>query len=131
MQETERILQDPVPGIEAHPHEDNLRYFEVTIVGPADSPYQGTHATAQLAVLSARLVDGRFSLELYLPEDYPMGPPKVRFLTRIYHPNIDKLGRICLDILKGISIPRPSATHPPTGRARQVESGAANQNGPA
>ena len=33
-----------------------------------------------------------FKLELFLPEDYPMAPPKVRFLTDIYHPNVDKLG---------------------------------------
>lgn len=43
---------------------------------------------------------GTFKLELFLPDDYPMTPPKIRFLTKIFHPNVDKLGRICLDVLK-------------------------------
>ncbi|KAK9461631.1 ubiquitin-conjugating enzyme [Lipomyces oligophaga] len=84
IKETERLMNDPVPGITAVPHDDNLRYFNVTIDGPSQSPYEG----------------GVFKLELFLPEDYPMVAPKVRFLTKIYHPNIDRLGRICLDVLK-------------------------------
>lgn len=84
VKETQKLVKDPVSGIRAVPNETNMRYFDVTISGPAQSPYEG----------------GDFKLELFLPDDYPMEPPKVRFLTKIYHPNIDKLGRICMDILK-------------------------------
>uniref|UniRef100_I1LV57 UBC core domain-containing protein n=1 Tax=Glycine max TaxID=3847 RepID=I1LV57_SOYBN len=84
IKETQRLLSEPAPGISASPSEDNMRYFNVMILGPTQSPYEG----------------GVFKLELFLPEEYPMAAPKVRFLTKIYHPNIDKLGRICLDILK-------------------------------
>jgi ubiquitin-conjugating enzyme E2 N len=40
IKETERLSKEPVPGISAVPHDDNLRYFDVTIDGPAQSPYE-------------------------------------------------------------------------------------------
>jgi ubiquitin-conjugating enzyme E2 N len=53
-----------------------------------------------MARLTGSPTGGVFKLELFLPDDYPMTPPKIRFLTKIFHPNVDKLGRICLDVLK-------------------------------
>lgn len=53
-------------------------------MGPPDSPFQG----------------GVFFLNIHFPADYPFKPPKISFTTKIYHPNINAQGGICLDILK-------------------------------
>jgi ubiquitin-protein ligase len=56
----------------------------LTLHQQADSPY----------------ASGVFFLQIQFPTDYPFKPPKVHFTTRIYHPNINANGSICLDILR-------------------------------
>lgn len=82
--EIQNFFKNPPPGISITPKEENIREIDILLTGPIDTPFEG----------------GIFKLEMFLPESYPMEPPKVRFITKIYHPNIDKIGRICLDILK-------------------------------
>lgn len=40
-----------------------------------------------------------FRIEISLPAEFPFKPPEVRFVTPIYHPNVDDQGKICVDLL--------------------------------
>ncbi|EEC08372.1 ubiquitin-conjugating enzyme, putative [Ixodes scapularis] len=42
---------------------------------------------------------GAFRIEINFPAEYPFKPPKITFRTKIYHPNIDEKGQVCLPII--------------------------------
>ncbi|XP_069417272.1 ubiquitin-conjugating enzyme E2 D4 isoform X2 [Ovis canadensis] len=84
LQELTDLQRDPPAQCSAGPVGDDLFHWQATIMGPNDSPYQG----------------GVFFLTIHFPTDYPFKPPKVVFTTKIYHPNINSNGSICLDILR-------------------------------
>mmetsp|Transcript_22226 Transcript_22226/g.72031 ORF Transcript_22226/g.72031 Transcript_22226/m.72031 type:complete len:148 (+) Transcript_22226:103-546(+) len=78
------LTRDPPASCSAGPIDNDMFRWQATIMGPADSPYAG----------------GVFFVSITFPPDYPFRPPKVQFQTKVYHPNINSNGSICLDILK-------------------------------
>ncbi|KAF8931003.1 Ubiquitin-conjugating enzyme E2 T [Dissophora ornata] len=74
----------PPQGAICYPLNDNIVHLQAELNGPTETPYEG----------------GTFKIEIHIPERYPFEPPRCQFLTRVYHPNIDDQGRICLNILK-------------------------------
>jgi ubiquitin-conjugating enzyme E2 D/E len=85
MKELADLKRDPPANCSAGPIDENDIYkWEGSIFGPPDSPYTG----------------GLFNVTIDFPVDYPFKPPRIVFTTKIYHPNINTNGFICIDILK-------------------------------
>ena len=77
------LQKEPPVNCSAGVINDDIFTWEATIIGPEKTPYE----------------NGIFKLTLMFPDNYPFKPPKVKFNNRIFHPNINKQGSICLDIL--------------------------------
>lgn len=78
------ITKSPPTNCSAGPHGDNINHWHATIIGPEGTPYAG----------------GTFTLDIKFTNEYPFKAPQIKFITKVFHPNIDKSGSICLDILK-------------------------------
>lgn len=78
------LNKNPVEGFSAGLIDDNDIYqWEVLIIGPPDTLYEG----------------GFFKAHLQFPKEYPLRPPRMKFITEIWHPNIEKNGNVCISIL--------------------------------
>ncbi|KAH0557381.1 ubiquitin-conjugating enzyme E2 G1 [Cotesia glomerata] len=78
------LNKNPVEGFSAGLIDDNDIYrWEVLIIGPPDTLYEG----------------GFFKAHLQFPKEYPLRPPRMKFITEIWHPNIEKNGDVCISIL--------------------------------
>ncbi|KAI3756389.1 hypothetical protein L1987_56209 [Smallanthus sonchifolius] len=84
LKELKDLQKDPPTSCSAGPVAEDMFHWQATIMGPPDSPYSG----------------GVFLVTIHFPPDYPFKPPKVAFRTKVFHPNINSNGSICLDILK-------------------------------
>ena len=75
--------QDEFITLQSNPND--IRLWTATICAPPDSVYEGF----------------KFDVSIECASDYPLTPPKMKFVTRIFHPNVYyETGEICLDILK-------------------------------
>ncbi|CAH2353507.1 ubiquitin-conjugating enzyme E2 1 [[Candida] railenensis] len=84
--ELEECRQDTQSGVSLELNNENdLTHLTGYFKGPPGTPYEG----------------GLFQVDINIPNEYPFKPPQMKFLTKIYHPNISSVtGAICLDILK-------------------------------
>lgn len=82
-QEMNDLKKNPVDNCSAGPVDNTLTTWKATIFGPEDTPYHG----------------GVFNLDINITPEYPFKPPVIKFITPIYHCNINNQ-HICLDILK-------------------------------
>ncbi|CAM9799327.1 unnamed protein product [Discosporangium mesarthrocarpum] len=75
----------PDDDIVLDPSDDDVRLWKAHIRGPQGTPFEG----------------GVFELKVLVGQEYPLVPPTMKFVTKIFHPNIHfDTGEICLDILK-------------------------------
>ncbi|SCZ88742.1 BZ3500_MvSof-1268-A1-R1_Chr2-1g04606 [Microbotryum saponariae] len=78
------LSTDPPGGISGSPCADNIMVWNAVIFGPAETPFE----------------DGTFRLALSFDESYPNKPPTVKFVSKMFHPNVYASGELCLDILQ-------------------------------
>jgi len=90
------ISTNPIVGATIHLMDENIAKWNVIILGPKKTPYE----------------NGKFSIMIDFSDNYPFKAPKIKFMTKIFHPNVKKdTGEICAQVLEEKWLPTLNAKY--------------------
>ncbi|KGL79279.1 Ubiquitin-conjugating enzyme E2 B, partial [Tinamus guttatus] len=95
-----RLQEDPPVGVSGAPSENNIMQWNAVIFGPEGTPFEDGKQLTFITSVTSTNVASTFKLVIEFSEEYPNKPPTVRFLSKMFHPNVYADGSICLDILQ-------------------------------
>uniref|UniRef100_A0AAR2IVH4 E2 ubiquitin-conjugating enzyme n=1 Tax=Pygocentrus nattereri TaxID=42514 RepID=A0AAR2IVH4_PYGNA len=95
MRDFKRLQEDPPAGVSGAPSENNIMVWNAVIFG-----IDKLHCYLYSASVCCPYFAGTFKLTVEFTEEYPNKPPTVRFISKMFHPNVYADGSICLDILQ-------------------------------
>ncbi|NXP28130.1 UBE2B enzyme, partial [Scytalopus superciliaris] len=95
-----RLQEDPPVGVSGAPSENNIMQWNAVIFGPEGTPFEDGKPLTSLSFDILINIASTFKLVIEFSEEYPNKPPTVRFLSKMFHPNVYADGSICLDILQ-------------------------------
>lgn len=77
------LQRNPNESFSAGLVDDDIYKWEIIVMGPPSTYYEG----------------GYFKARMEFPEAYPHKPPKLRFISKMWHPNVHSNGSVCISIL--------------------------------
>jgi ubiquitin-conjugating enzyme E2 D/E len=117
-QELGKIAKKELDWVTIGPHNDNLQHWRANISGEScgtESPLHSAaypHSFPNSGPASSPYEGGTFIVDFIFPADYPFKCPEIKFLTKIYHPNIKTdTGEICADIINSNWAPTLDVYH--------------------
>eukprot|EP00055_Hartaetosiga_balthica_P008728 m.33419 g.33419 ORF g.33419 m.33419 type:complete len:245 (-) comp6448_c1_seq2:1654-2388(-) len=107
--ELKDLEKEPLDGVVLNVDDESIFHWSVGLFGPPDTPFAG----------------GYFKASIDFPESYPFSPPKMKFTSRVFHPNVYPTGEICISILHppgedDMSGERPEERWNPTQTVRTI-----------